>query len=274
MTPEQLRERDIYQDLKAVLDQLDVELLRLREQPLAVEHKEGVGSQAALVTAADRFADEFLRKELKKMFPDFGFVTEEGDHQATEEYVWIIDPIDGTNNYAHGLDMFGVSIGLWRQDGTSVFGVIDLPARHTRIWGGNGQGVLLNGQRLQTPVPLYLEKPLVLLAPIWTDPLQASEVTKNLALQVGHTRDHGCSSWQSFLVLSGKAEAALHFRLSIWDIGAAVVLAEELGLSVVFSKNAQRQELIKLADKPITVAIGQKTLAEKLITAVEPRLLV
>lgn len=269
MIPEQLMEHDMYQELKPVLDQLDDELLRLRDQSLAVEHKEGVGSQAALVTTADRYADEFLRKELKKLFPDSGFVTEEGDHQATEEYVWIIDPIDGTNNYAHGLDMFGVSIGLWHQDGTSVFGVIDLPARNTRIWGGKGQGVWLNGQRLQTPAPLYPEKPLVLLAPIWSDSTQASEVTRALADQVGHTRDHGCSSWQSFLVLTGKAEAALHFRLSIWDIGAALALAEELGLSVVFSKNVQRKDLIKFADKPITVAIGQKKLVDQLTAAVE-----
>ncbi len=270
MLSAQLTELKIYEKLKPVLDKLDLELMRLREQPLAIEHKEGVGSQAALVTAADKYADTYLRTELRRLFPEFGFVTEEGDHQTTEEYVWIIDPIDGTNNYAHGLDMFGVSIGLWQQDGTSIFGIIDLPARNTRIWGGRGLGVWLNGKQIDTPVPLYPEKPLVLLAPIWKDAAQASEVTKNLATQVGHTRDHGCSSWQSFLVLSGKAEAALHFRLSIWDIAAAVALAEELGLSVVFSNSVQRHDLIKLADKPVTVAIGQQTLAEQLVAAVKP----
>lgn len=270
MTPETLKNSEIYQKLKPVLDQLDLELLKLRQQPLAVEHKAGVGSQAAVVTAADRFADEFLRRELKKLFPDFGFVTEEGEQQATEEFVWIIDPIDGTGNYAHGLDMYGVSIGLWRQDGTSVFGLIDLPARHTRIWGGKGMGAWLNDERLQSPELLYPEKPLILLAPIWTDADQAAEVTRALAQQVGHSRDHGCSSWQSFLVLTGKAEAALHFRLSIWDIAATVAIAEELGLSVIFSANNSRPELIKSFNQPITVAIGHSDLTQKLIDAVAP----
>ncbi len=270
MTPESPTNSEIYQKLKPVLDELDAELLRLREQPLTVEHKAGVGSQAAVVTAADRFADEFLRTELKKLFPEYGFVTEEGEQQATEEFVWIIDPIDGTGNYAHGLDMFGVSIGLWRQDGTSVFGCINLPARHTRIWGGKELGVWLNGERLQPPEQLYPEKPLILLAPIWKDPSQAGAVTQSLAEQIGHTRDHGCSSWQSFLVLTGKAEAALHFRLSIWDIAAAVAIAEELGLSVVFSANNSRPELINSVNQPVTVAIGHSDLTQKLIDAVAP----
>lgn len=270
MKPMTLSNSEIYQKLKPVLDQLDLELLKLRQQPLAVEHKKGVGSQAAVVTAADRFADEFLRTELKQLFPEYGFVTEEGEQQATEEFVWIIDPIDGTGNYAHGLDMFGVSIGLWRQDGTSVFGLIDLPARSTRIWGGKGLGVWLNGERLQQSELRYPEKPLILLAPIWKDPAQAGAVTQSLADQIGHTRDHGCSSWQSFLVLTGKAEAALHFRLSIWDIAAAVALAEELGLSVVFSANISRSELINSVNQPVTIAIGHPSLTQKLIDAVAP----
>lgn len=270
MSPERLNERNIYQEIKPVLDRLDIELLRLREQPLAVEHKEGVGSQAALVTAADRYADTFLRTELSRLFPEFGFVTEEGDHQATEEYVWVIDPIDGTNNYAHGLDMFGVSIGLWRQDGTSVFGIIDLPARHTIIWGGNGQGVWQDGRRLSLPSQLAPEKAMLTIAPIWSSPTQGGAVTQALAEKVGHTRDHGSNVWQSFLVLIGQADANLSFCLSIWDIAAAVALAEELGLSVVFSNNVQRQDLIRLADQPVTVAIGQHTLAEQLVAAVEP----
>ncbi len=270
MSPQQLKERNIYEEIQSVLDQLDVELLRLREQPLAIEHKEGVGSQAALVTAADKYADTFLRTELTRLFPDFGFVTEEGEHQATEEYVWIIDPIDGTNNYAHGLDMFGVSIGLWRQDGTSVFGVIDLPARNTRIWGGKGRGVWHDGKRLSTPSQQAPEKAMLTIAPIWSSPAQGGSVTQALAEKVGHTRDHGSNVWQSFLVLIGQVNANLSFCLSIWDIGAAVALAEELGLSVVFSNNVRREELIKFADKPVTVAIGQQILAEKLMDAVEP----
>lgn len=270
MLSAQLTELKIYEKLKPILDQLDAELLRLREQPLAIEHKDGVGSQAALVTAADRYADEFLRKELKILFPDFGFVTEEGDHQATEEYVWIIDPIDGTNNYAHGLDMFGVSIGLWQQDGTSIFGIIDLPARKTRIWGGKGQGVWHDGKRLSTPSQLTPEKAMLTIAPIWSSPAQGGAVTQALAEKVGHTRDHGSNVWQSFLVLIGQVNANLSFSLSIWDIAAAVALAEELGLSVVFSNNVQRHNLIQQADQPVTVAIGQQTLAEQLVAAVEP----
>lgn len=269
MTATQISELKIYEKLKPILDQLDAELLRFREQPLAIEHKVGVGSQAALVTAADKYADTFLRTELRRLFPEFGFVTEEGDHQATEEYVWVIDPIDGTNNYAHGLDMFGVSIGLWQQDGTGIFGIIDLPARNTRIWGGKGQGVWHDGKRLSPPSPLAPEKAMLTIAPIWSNPAQGGAVTQALAEKVGHTRDHGSNVWQSFLVLIGQANANLSFCLSIWDIAAAVALAEELGITVRFSNYTQRQNLIQHADQPVTVAIGQQTLAEQLVATVE-----
>nr|MBP9781609.1 hypothetical protein [Candidatus Woesebacteria bacterium] len=157
-----------------------------------------------------------------------------------------------------------------RQDGTSVFGVIDLPARNTRIWGGKGRGVWHDGKRLSTPSQLAPEKAMLTIAPIWSSPAQGGAVTQALAEKVGHTRDHGSNVWQSFLVLIGQVNANLSFCLSIWDIAAAVALAEELGLSVVFSNNVLRQDLIKLADKPVTVAIGQQTLAEQLVSAVEP----
>lgn len=260
--------KNLSETVARILDQLGPKLLSLREQPLVAVHKAGVGSQAAIVTEADRYADEFLRGQLSAAFPEYGFVTEEGVPDLEHDYLWVIDPIDGTSNYAHGLDMFGISVALYSRDGAGVFGVIDLPASGERIMGVAGGGVVLNGQVLTSVQPNYPEKPLVLLAPIWTDAEQAGLITRRLAQAVGHTRDHGCSSWQSYLVLSGQAELAVHFQLSIWDVAAALVIAQELGLAIGFTTEFVPSKFFQDVTQPITVVLGHQPWVERTLTSI------
>ena len=84
---------------------------------------------ANFVTAADRRAEETLRMELAKARPGYGFLGEEGGHHqgSDETHTWIVDPLDGTTNFLHGIPQFAISIGLERE-GTMVAGVIYNPA--------------------------------------------------------------------------------------------------------------------------------------------------
>ena len=257
----------IYQDLAPILDQLEPRLLSMQREALTISGKPDVGSQASVVTDADIFSDEFLRRELKAQFPDFGFLTEEGNNALVRNgYNWIIDPIDGTANYANLLDTWGVSIGLWGPEG-GVFGCIAIPGRRTRIWGGVGEGLQRDGQVLKYVSQPVSPKKLITIAPIWQNPAECGRVHQALADSVGHSRDLGCSSWQSYLVLAGQSDAVVHYRLSIWDIGAAVVLAQELGLAMQYIGTEPDLTDPEIAKKPITLVFGHPELVPKIARA-------
>src|SRR6202140_222969 len=105
---------------------------------------------ANFVSAADRRAEEVLRAELAKARPGYGFLGEEGGRQegADKTHCWIVDPLDGTTNFLHGIPQFAVSIGLER-DGTMIAGGIYNPANDELYTAERGKGAFLNDQRLR-----------------------------------------------------------------------------------------------------------------------------
>ena len=104
------------------------------------------------VSAADHRAEKILREELAKARPGYGFLGEEGGrHEGTDKtHTWIVDPLDGTTNFLHGIPQFCVSIGLERQ-GTLIAGVIYNPIADELFTGERGKGAFLNDQRLRSP---------------------------------------------------------------------------------------------------------------------------
>ncbi len=256
---------EIYQQLSPILDQLEAKLLAMQQTVLTVTGKPDVGSQANVVTNADLFSDDFLRQQLAAKFPDFGFLTEEGNTQL-KEYNWIIDPIDGTANYANLLDTWGVSIALWGPEG-GVFGSLSIPGKKTRLWGGLNMGVWHDGQVLTHEDQPVSAKKLITIAPIWQNPVECGRVHQLLAESVGHSRDLGCSSWQSYLVCAGQSDAVVHYRLSIWDIGAAVLLAQELGFTVQYVGDQPDLTDPDVAKKPYTLVFGHPELVNKIVSA-------
>ncbi|HUN48493.1 MAG TPA: inositol monophosphatase family protein, partial [Stellaceae bacterium] len=102
------------------------------------------------VTQADLKAEKTLRAELSKARPGFGFLMEESGATAGSDgrHRWIVDPLDGTTNFLHGIPMFCISIGLER-DGEIVAGVIYEPVRDEMFWGEKGAGAFVNDRRLR-----------------------------------------------------------------------------------------------------------------------------
>ena len=102
------------------------------------------------VTAADRRAEETLREELAKARPDYGFLGEEGGARegADKSHRWIVDPLDGTTNFLHGIPHFAVSIGLER-DGAIVAGLVYNPANDEMFVAERGKGAFLNDKRIR-----------------------------------------------------------------------------------------------------------------------------
>ena len=107
-------------------------------------------SDASPVTEADRSAEKVMRALINETFPDHGILGEEfGTENLDAEYVWVLDPIDGTNSFVTGKPLFGTLVALC-QNGVPVVGVIDAPALDERWVGAKGQPTTYNGQPVQT----------------------------------------------------------------------------------------------------------------------------
>ena len=117
---------------------------------------------ANFVTAADHRAEEILRDELSKARPGYGFLGEEtGQPEGTDKtHTWIVDPLDGTTNFLHGIPHFAISIALER-DGTMVAGLIYNPATDEMFIAEKGKGAFLNDQRIRVAARKRLAEAIV-----------------------------------------------------------------------------------------------------------------
>ena len=117
---------------------------------------------ANFVTAADRRAEDILRAELAKARPGYGFLGEEGGrHEGTDKtHTWIVDPLDGTTNFLHGIPQFAISIGLERA-GTVVAGVIYNPITDELFTAERGKGAFVNDQRLRVAARKRMDEAIV-----------------------------------------------------------------------------------------------------------------
>ena len=102
----------------------------------------------SIVTVADEKAEARIIEILKRAYPDHGFLGEEfGEQNSQAEYVWVIDPLDGTNNFVNGIPIFGASIGLVKNN-TPILGVIYNPVTNSMFWAQQGKGAFWNGNRI------------------------------------------------------------------------------------------------------------------------------
>lgn len=181
------------------------------------------------VTAADRGAEERLRKRIEQAFPGHGILGEEyGETKGREPGRWILDPIDGTVSFICGVPLYAVLVGFeW--EGEMVAGVIHLPALGETVWAAKGQGCWWNGRRAQVSDTAALS--------------QARLCTCGTKLIYDHGRgaafervreqcllDRGWSDAYAYaLVATGRAEIVLDPVMSIWDTAACMPCVVEAG---------------------------------------------
>jgi myo-inositol-1(or 4)-monophosphatase len=117
---------------------------------------------ANFVSSADHRAEETLRTELAKARPGYGFLGEESGRQegADKTHCWIVDPLDGTTNFLHGIPHFAISIALERE-GTIVAGVVYNPVNEELFIGERGKGAFLNDQRLRVAARRRLSEAVI-----------------------------------------------------------------------------------------------------------------
>lgn len=186
------------------------------------------------VSAADKRAEKTLFEELSKSRPGYGFVMEETGvvEGADKSHRWIIDPLDGTTNFLHGIPHFAMSIGLERE-GQLVAGVIYNPATEDMYVAEKGQGAFHNNRRLRVSARRELAESLIggglpHLGKAKEHPLFKAELTEIMA-HAGCVRSYGATALDLAYVAAGRFDALWQRNLQVWDVAAGAVLVREAG---------------------------------------------
>lgn len=200
---------------------------------LAREHQVDLKGRGNLVTEVDRLAEKAILESIRSQFPDHAIVAEEsGEHGKGAEYVWYVDPLDGTTNYAHGFPIFAVSVGLVR-NGQPIVGVVFAPALRelfTATWGG---GTWLNGRPVRVSTAPNLEQSLV--ATGFYPPVQDLHNVDEFVHMLQNSqavRRPGAASMDLAYVACGRFDGYWEYRLAPWDVAAGALLVTEAGGTV------------------------------------------
>jgi myo-inositol-1(or 4)-monophosphatase len=201
------------------------------------------------VTALDRDVETYLRTELRAAFPDHGLLGEEhaDDIAANARYIWVIDPIDGTMNFASGLPLFGISIGLL-EDGAPVAGSIWVPVGP---WLAPGVYHARTGGRAWfDDQPIHIsraddERGQIMALPAGhLRAFRFRRSDKNLprpARALPDPRTTGSCTAELTLIASGALRAGVFIKPSIWDVAAGTLIVHEAGGDVLTWKDGQWQ---------------------------------
>ncbi len=185
------------------------------------------------VTAADIKAEKTIFEELSKARPGYGFLMEErGAVEGTDKtHRWIVDPLDGTSNFLHGLPHFAISIGLERE-GVLVAGVVFNVVRDELFWAEKGAGAYLNDRRLRVAGRNDLRDAVLATGiPFNGKPgheVFLREVERVMARTAG-VRRWGSASLDLAYVAAGRFDGFWERGLSPWDVAAGAILVREAG---------------------------------------------
>ena len=180
------------------------------------------------VTAADRGAEQLLRQLIAKRFPTHGVIGEEfGNENATADFVWVLDPIDGTKSFAAACPLFGTLIALLYQ-GEPVLGVIHLPVLH-QLFVGDNVTTTLNGRRVRTrPTTRLADSTLLTSDTLNLAKYQNGAACEHVVQQAKLFRTWGdCYGYT--LVAGGWADVMLDPIMNPWDIAALVPVVRGAG---------------------------------------------
>jgi myo-inositol-1(or 4)-monophosphatase len=185
------------------------------------------------VSAADRKAEQIVMTELLKARPGYGFIGEEGGKvEGTDEtHTWIVDPLDGTTNFLHGIPQFAVSIALERS-GVLVAGVVYNPANDELYVAERGTGAFLNDRRLRVSAR---RKPELSVVGCGTphvgrgDHVQYRNELKVVQSRFGGIRRMGACALDLAYVAAGRFDGFWERGVKPWDVAAGIVLIREAG---------------------------------------------
>jgi histidinol-phosphatase len=183
----------------------------------------------SLVTAADKEIESALRNRIAEAFPGHGVLGEEAGVQGDPDGpMWVIDPIDGTNNFAAGIPIYGSLIGFC-VDGKSQVGIASSPALSERYEAAIGDGARMNGKPISVSDVTELGESMVSSGGVrWLRQTGYETAWSNIVDKVRRDRSFG-DFWGHMLVARGAAEVMIEPLLAPWDIVPLIVIIEEAG---------------------------------------------
>lgn len=217
-----------------------------------------------VVTACDLAVEEFIIKKLKEHFPEDAIISEEFNADKTlQQRTWIIDPIDGTVNFAKHIHLFGLQIALV-QGGRPVFASIYLPYGDELYVAVEGQGATVNGQALKVSQVKSLRESLVTFGDFTTkegrDETRAKQIgtMSNLFPYIRKVKMFGASSIDFVYLASGKTEAMIMFTRNLWDILPGYLIAKESGAVSHYDLSQDSDHIIMACQPEVLVGIHDK----------------
>ena len=191
------------------------------------------GNPRDLVTQVDLASERAIREIIWRDHPEHSILGEEGGLLGIHPYCWVVDPVDGTSNFARGVPHFAVSIGL-EHDGKRVLGVITDPTTGDTYQAVRGQGASKNDDRLQVSGCVALEAAFVTVSFSADEVVigQAKPLWNALLTRCQTLRRMGSTALELALLAEGKTDAFVGFGQGAWDVAAGAVLVEEAGGSI------------------------------------------
>ena len=184
------------------------------------------------VSYVDRTAEALLREGCARLLPEAGFILEEAGHFNIEkEYIWVIDPLDGTKNFVHGIPLFAISVALLRR-GEPILGMVYAVPQDELFWAVRGHGAYLGDERLQVSTCEDPDKILVVTGFMYRDPDRAEKYFRVLAdvmRQYGGLRRLGSAALDLAYVAAGRLDVFFEMDLNPWDVAAGSLLVQEAG---------------------------------------------
>ena len=184
------------------------------------------------VTDIDKAAEQEIIYQIRKAYPDHGILAEESGLEHKDEFLWIIDPLDGTRNFMQGFPHFCVSIAV-KEKNHIEHAVIYDPIRQELFTASRGRGATLNQKKLRVSQTSHIHESLIATGL----PFRSSELEKRKAMQMfsdvqphcSDLRRAGSAALDLAYVAAGRLDAYWEGQLAIWDIAAGALLVKEAG---------------------------------------------
>lgn len=187
-----------------------------------------------LVSYVDKGAEEMIVNDLKTIMPEAGFIVEENTASGKKDYNWIVDPLDGTTNFIHGIPCYAVSIAL-EHKGEVIAGVVHEVARDESFSAAKGKGAFLNGSRIGVSKRRDLSESLIATGFPIQNFSRIDKYLEALKYFMQHThgvRRIGAAAADLCYLACGRVDAFFEYNLNPWDVAAGGLIVREAGGAV------------------------------------------
>jgi len=218
---------------------------------------------ASPVTIADQEAEQHLRKNIMQYFPDHGILGEEyGAHQPKSDIQWILDPIDGTQSFIHGIPLYTTLVGILVK-GQPIIGIVYAPAMNELLEAGIGLGARLNGSTTSVRPCKQISDASVLTTDLNNIRKYDFETAHNAIMRECRVHRTWGDAYGHLMVATGRADLMIDPILNLWDAAPLTPILKEAG--GIFMDRSGKENLE--AGHGISVSLGLKDEVVRLLTS-------